>query len=206
MCEPRHPFIVGRSSSPDEGAADGQPRQDPTDRPAHAWRTPGHADRDRRCRCDLLQRARSHGRSSATRQPMTDPVTVAWMSRSRARWVAESSTPVVRPRETGVVPSTPGTTPTPKQFRLSAGSRGFCRRDTLAIHGTTLVWPPSAKPMFSRSHCTRRIRLSGERAIATQAVSPNVTANQIAACDTGPDRPDAGDPPRNACKEPVNQR
>ena len=34
--------IVDRSSPPDEGAADGQPRQDPTYRPADAWRTPCH--------------------------------------------------------------------------------------------------------------------------------------------------------------------
>jgi hypothetical protein len=43
--------IVDRSSSPDEGAADGQRRQDPTDQPADAWRTPCHVDRSRRFRC-----------------------------------------------------------------------------------------------------------------------------------------------------------
>jgi hypothetical protein len=42
---PRRPAsapIVYRSTSPDEGAADGQHRQDPTDRPAHASRAPCH--------------------------------------------------------------------------------------------------------------------------------------------------------------------
>jgi len=50
MTSPGNPFTVDRSSSPHEGAADGQQRQDPTDRPAHAWRTPCHADSGRRCR------------------------------------------------------------------------------------------------------------------------------------------------------------
>ena len=50
MTSPGDPFIVDRSSSPHEGAADGQQRQDPTDRPAHTWRTPCHADSGRRCR------------------------------------------------------------------------------------------------------------------------------------------------------------
>jgi hypothetical protein len=43
--------IVDRSSSPDEGAADGQPRQDPTHQPADAWRTPCHVDSRPRFRC-----------------------------------------------------------------------------------------------------------------------------------------------------------
>ena len=43
--------IVDRSSSPDEGAADGQHRQDPTDQPADAWRTSCHVDSGRRFRC-----------------------------------------------------------------------------------------------------------------------------------------------------------
>jgi hypothetical protein len=43
--------IVDRSSSPDEGAADGQHRQDPTDQPADAWRTSRHVDSGRRFRC-----------------------------------------------------------------------------------------------------------------------------------------------------------
>ena len=50
MTSPGNPFTVDRSSSPHEGAADGQQRQDPTDRPAQAWRTPCHADSGRRCR------------------------------------------------------------------------------------------------------------------------------------------------------------
>ena len=115
---------------------------------------------------------------------MTDPVTDAWMSRSRARWVVQSSTNVVRRRETGAVRSTPGTTPTPKQFRLSAGSRGLCRRDRLAIHCATLVWPPSGRLLISRSHWTRRILLSGERVMATQAISPSVTADHICSADS----------------------
>src|SRR6516162_5785649 len=48
--EPRESVTVDRSSSLHEGAADGQPRQDPTDRPAYTWRTPCHADSDRRFR------------------------------------------------------------------------------------------------------------------------------------------------------------
>jgi hypothetical protein len=55
--EPRESVTVYRSSSPHEGAADGQQRQDPTDRPAHTWRTPHHADsgrRFRRCYCCRL--------------------------------------------------------------------------------------------------------------------------------------------------------
>jgi hypothetical protein len=43
--------IVDRSSSPDKGAADGQHRQDPTDQPPDAWRTPCHVDSGRRYRC-----------------------------------------------------------------------------------------------------------------------------------------------------------
>ena len=43
--------IVDRSSSPDEGAADGQHRKDPTDQPADAGRTPCHVDSGRRSRC-----------------------------------------------------------------------------------------------------------------------------------------------------------
>jgi hypothetical protein len=43
--------IVDRSSSPDEGAADGQSRQDPTHQPADAWRTPCHVDSRPRFRC-----------------------------------------------------------------------------------------------------------------------------------------------------------
>jgi len=43
--------IVDRSSSPDEGAADGQRRQNPTDQPADAGRTPCHVDSGRRFRC-----------------------------------------------------------------------------------------------------------------------------------------------------------
>lgn len=43
--------IVDRSSSPDEGAADGQHRQDPTDQSADAWRTPCHVDSGCRFRC-----------------------------------------------------------------------------------------------------------------------------------------------------------
>ncbi len=57
MTSPGNPFTVDRSSSPHEGAADGQQRQDPTDRPAHTWRTPCHADSDRRfprCYCCRL--------------------------------------------------------------------------------------------------------------------------------------------------------
>jgi hypothetical protein len=50
MTGPANRFTVDRSSSPHEGAADGQQRQDPTDRPAHTWRTPCHADSGRRCR------------------------------------------------------------------------------------------------------------------------------------------------------------
>ena len=44
------PLSWMRSSSPDEGDADGQQRQDPADRPAYASRTPEVADRDGRCR------------------------------------------------------------------------------------------------------------------------------------------------------------
>src|SRR3984893_178669 len=43
--------ILDRSSSPDEGAADGQPRQDPTHQPADPWRTPCHVDSHPRFRC-----------------------------------------------------------------------------------------------------------------------------------------------------------
>jgi hypothetical protein len=35
---------------------------------------------------------------------------------------------VVRPRVTGVAPSTRNITPTLKRFRLNVASRGFCRR------------------------------------------------------------------------------
>ena len=43
-------YIVGGSSSPDEGASDGQQRQNPTEGTAHVGRTPRRADSDRRCR------------------------------------------------------------------------------------------------------------------------------------------------------------
>ena len=43
-------LIVGRSTSPDEGAADGQHRQDPTDRPAYASRAPCHVGSGRHSR------------------------------------------------------------------------------------------------------------------------------------------------------------
>jgi hypothetical protein len=57
MTSPGKSVTVDRSSSPHEGAADGQQRQDPTDRPAHTWRTPYDADSDRsfrRCYCCRL--------------------------------------------------------------------------------------------------------------------------------------------------------
>jgi hypothetical protein len=50
------------------------------------------------------------------------------MSRSRVRRAAHSSTHVVRPRVTGVAPSTRNMAPTLKRFRLNVVSRGFCRR------------------------------------------------------------------------------
>jgi hypothetical protein len=43
-------YIVGGSSSPDEGVFDGQHRQDATEGSAHVGRTPRRADSDRRCR------------------------------------------------------------------------------------------------------------------------------------------------------------
>ena len=43
-------LIVGPSTSPDEGAADGQHRQDPTDRPAYAPRAPCHVGSGRHSR------------------------------------------------------------------------------------------------------------------------------------------------------------
>src|ERR1700733_7663608 len=49
------------------------------------------------------------------------------MSRSRARWAAQSSTHVVQKHATGVALSPLSATPTRKQFRLSVESRGFCR-------------------------------------------------------------------------------
>jgi hypothetical protein len=57
MTSPGNPLTVDPSSSPHEGAADGQQRQNPTDRPAHTWPTPRHADSDRRfprCYCCRL--------------------------------------------------------------------------------------------------------------------------------------------------------
>jgi hypothetical protein len=54
------------------------------------------------------------------------------MSRSRVRRAAHSSTHVVRPRVTGVAPSTRNITPTLKRFRLNVASRGFCRRTSTA--------------------------------------------------------------------------
>ena len=51
---PRRAFltpIVDRSTAPDEGAADGQFRQDPTDRPAYASRASCHVGSGRHFRC-----------------------------------------------------------------------------------------------------------------------------------------------------------
>src|SRR5271170_417734 len=50
------------------------------------------------------------------------------MSRLRVRWAAHSSTHVVRPRVTGVAPSTRNMTPTLKRFRPNVAARGFCHR------------------------------------------------------------------------------